>query len=208
MRSNEPKKSRLGIFCMILGGLLVLGAAALYGYNCWEDQSAAQATGEVLPILRQEVEKKQEDLSGEISIPDPYDPEMTVVTIEGQDYVGMLAVPALDLEMPILSQWSQEKLRYSPCRYSGSTKTNDLVIAAHNYSSHFGRLNKLQQGDSVIFTDMDGVTIFYQVASVEVLPANAVEEMTAGEYDLSLFTCTYDGQQRFTVRCVLRTQDE
>ena len=133
---------------------------------------------------------------------------MTVVTIEGQDYVGMLAVPALDLELPVLSQWSQEKLRYSPCRYSGSTKTNDLVIAAHNYSSHFGRLNKLQQGDSVIFTDMDGVTIFYQVASVEVLPANAVEEMTAGEYDLSLFTCTYDGQQRFTVRCALRTQEE
>ena len=55
---------------------------------------------------------------------------------------------------------------------------------------------------------MDGVTIFYQVASVEVLPANAVEEMTAGEYDLSLFTCTYDGQQRFTVRCALRTQEE
>ena len=61
MRSNGSKKSRLGIFCMILGGLLVLGAAVLYGYNCWEDQSAAQATGEVLPILRQEVEKKQKD---------------------------------------------------------------------------------------------------------------------------------------------------
>ena len=34
-----------------------------------------------------------------------------------------------------------------------------------------------------------------------VVSFTAVEEMTAGEYDLTLFTCTYGGQSRVTVRC-------
>ena len=36
---------------------------------------------------------------------------------------------------------------------------------------------------------------------VRIIPAEAVEEMTAGEYDLSLFTCAPNRSQRITVRC-------
>ena len=38
------------------------------------------------------------------------------------------------------------------------------------------------------------------------LPETAVEEMRAGEWDLTLFTCTYDGRARVTVRCI-RTEE-
>ena len=41
---------------------------------------------------------------------------------------------------------------------------------------------------------------------VETLPETAVEEMRAGEWDLTLFTCTYDGRARVTVRCI-RTEE-
>ena len=40
----------------------------------------------------------------------------------------------------------------------------------------------------------------------ETLPETAVEEMRAGEWDLTLFTCTYDGRARVTVRCI-RTEE-
>ena len=72
---------------------------------------------------------------------------------------------------------------------------------AHNYSSHFGGLSQLSEGDSVIFTDMDGVTTNYQVVAQDILAPYAVEEMTSGDYDLTLFTCTYGGQSRVTVYC-------
>ena len=29
--------------------------------------------------------------------------------------------------------------------------------------------------------------------------------MTSGDWDLTLFTCTYGGQERYTVRCTLAT---
>ena len=85
----------------------------------------------------------------------------------------------------------------------GSAYTGDLVIAAHNYISHFGNLKRLQLGDSVTFTDMEGNKFHYEVEVLETLASTAVEEMTSGKWDLSLFTCTVGGQQRVTVRCKL-----
>ena len=78
-----------------------------------------------------------------------------------------------------------------------------MVIAAHNYRSHFGRLKDLPQGEEVIFTDMDGNVFRYRTAEMEILSPFAVEEMTSGDWDMTLFTCTVGGQSRVTVRCVL-----
>ena len=49
---------------------------------------------------------------------------------------------------------------------------------------------------------MDGNTFYYEVMYVEILDNNAVEEMSAGQWDLTLFTCTYGGATRITVRCM------
>lgn len=132
---------------------------------------------------------------------DPYDKEMTVVKVKGEDYVGVITVPKLGLELPVMSDWSYPKLRRSPCHFSGSTKTDDLVIFAHNYSRHFGKLNRLTAGDMVAFTDMNGVVTRYQVVDMDELSPYAVAEMVSGEFDLTLFTCTYGGKKRVTVRC-------
>lgn len=132
---------------------------------------------------------------------DPKNYEMTEVEIDGYAYIGYLSIPALGLELPIMSQWDYERLKIAPCRYDGSTKSDDLVLLAHNYGKHFETLKNLVPGDEVYFTDMDDVISHYQVVTVEILTPNAVEEMVAGEYDLTLFTCTYGGQNRVTVRC-------
>lgn len=56
------------------------------------------------------------------------DATMTVVEINGYDYVGYLSVPKLDLELPVMSDWDYDRLKTVPCRHFGSTKTDDLVI--------------------------------------------------------------------------------
>ena len=79
---------------------------------------------------------------------------------------------------------------------------SDLTIAAHNYLRHFGHLMDLKLGAEVLFTDAVGETTRFTVAELEILPPDAVDRLTAGEYDLTLFTCTYGGATRFTVRCL------
>ena len=58
-----------------------------------------------------------------------------------------------------------------------------------------------KMGDTVTFTDMDAKTYYYEVVALDVLGPYDVEEMTSGAFDLTLFTCTYGGQNRVTVYC-------
>jgi sortase A len=76
-----------------------------------------------------------------------------------------------------------------------------MVIAAHNYKTHFGRLRELQLGDEIQFTDVDGNKFLYTVEELEILSPTAVEEMTDSGWALTLFTCTIGGKTRVAVRC-------
>ena len=187
---------------MALGAALILAALSLFLWNQQEARRAGSSAMEVLPKVIDEIQRPDSSAAPvEPFYPDPYDPEMTVVEIDGNTYIGYLSIPAIDLELPVMSEWDYARLKLSPCRYTGSTKTDNLVIAAHNYRQHFGRLSDLSPGDQVLFTDMDGKTWAYEVAVIEVLTPTAIEDMTASGYDLTLFTCTYGGGNRVTVRC-------
>ena len=124
-------------------------------------------------------------------------------TIEGQKYIGVVEIPELELTLPIISAWSDEKLKIAPCRYVGSAYTNDLILSGHSYVNHFRYIRKLERGAEIIFTDMDGTRFVYEVNDAEVIDASGVEQMLGGEWDMSLFTCTTSGSARHTVRCRL-----
>lgn len=129
------------------------------------------------------------------------DDAMPVEEIEGYGYIGYLTIPSLNLELPVLSEWDEARLKIGPCRHFGSSRTDDLVIAAHNYRKHFGTLDRIAVGDPVIFTDMDGVTNEYEAEKIDTLAATAVEEVQKSGYDLVLYTCTYSGKTRTVVFC-------
>jgi len=135
---------------------------------------------------------------------DVLSPQMMTTPINGYDCVGILSIPVLELELPVLTDWSYEKLKISPCLYYGSCYEKDFVIAGHNYRSHFGKLGLLQPNDLVLFTDMYGKVHAYEVVLIETLPANATKEMLTSGFDLSLYTCTMSGTSRTTVRCITK----
>ena len=183
---------RFGIGMVILGIMMITGALGLILRNRQEEIRAAYTVQDVMAQMESGVIVAPEETAAE---------EMPTVSVDGHGYIGYLSVPALELELPVMGQWSYEDLKIAPCRYAGSLSTEDLVVMAHNYESHFGRLDELEPGDRVSFTDPDGVTTAYQVEEVELLEAGDVEEMTGGEWNLTLFTCTYGGKNRVTVRC-------
>ena len=189
---------------MILGAVLLLAALSLFLRNRQEDAQAAASVEALLPQIHAQIaaaEAAADTAVEDAAPPDPFDPTMTEIVIDGYAYIGYLSVPSLGLELPVMSAWDETRLKIAPCRYAGSTKSDDLVIAGHNYRRHFSPLKQLVPGDAVYFFDMDGVCSAYEVVVLESLPPAAVEDMTAGAYDLTLFTCTYGGQNRFTVRC-------
>lgn len=184
---------------MILGAALVLGALSIFLYNQHEASEAEKSVSDILPQLQDEIglDKTLPTDDEEMN----YSGDMPTIEIDGYEYIGYLSIPSLGLELPVMSDWSYPQLRIAPCRYSGSIWSDDMVLMAHNYARHFGQLSRLSIGEEVIFKDVNGITITYEVMAIDTLNPTEVEDMTSGEYDLTLFTCTYGGKSRVTVRC-------
>lgn len=202
MKQSGAKRVTRGRVLIVLGVLLLLGAAGLYGYNRWVDHRAGELSEQAAITLVEEIQQQTVEiveLPAEEGAPDAA--LVKAAELNGAYYMGVLTIPSLEKLLPVQSDWSDAKLRTSPCRYTGSVEGGELVIAGHNYVKHFGGLSGLRLGDSVVFTDLEGNQVFYEVRELYTVEATDIEGMVTSGYDLSLFTCTYGGQARFTVRC-------
>ena len=187
----------IGVICVFLGVVCLLSSVGFVVYNRSEDERAEEIAQSLLEDVQNIIDEKTTGPDDTEKTPT----EMSTVKVDGYDCIGILSVPVLDLELPVLTDWSYAKLKKAPCHYYGTYYEKDFVIAAHNYKSHFGRLSELQTGDIVFFTDVNGVAYYYEVILLETLPKEATKEMITGGFDLSLYTCTPGGASRVTVRC-------
>ena len=196
-------KHKLGIALMLLGLLLLAGSVGLLIFNQREADRAEAVSLELLPAVSEAIAQQQpQEPQPTLPLPtEPPAPQMKAVEVDGHLCVGYLSIPLLKLELPVLAECTNANLKISPCLFTGTTMEDDLTIAGHNYRRHFGSIRRLKPGNDVIFVDMDGNAIPYQVAAVDVVPPTAAEEVTSGQFDLALITCTYGGKTRLVVYC-------
>lgn len=182
---------------MMLGGVLTFSAMLLLTvYQMNLERESEEAT--------QKIKNAYEDAIDQIEVPEEAAiKQIPYIEIEGEKYIGEISIPVIDISLPVRMECTQEGLKEAPCRYVGSAFDHSLIISAHNYKRHFGNISMLEVGDEVVFTDVEGLQYFYEVLGTEVLGAYDVEEMEEGNWDLTLFTCTYGGRNRVTVRCKL-----
>lgn len=190
-------KRKIALCFMSVGLCFVLFSLALLVYNNYESKKAQQSSAALMDSILNMVTEE------DTAVVDPFDEEMTVKEIDGYGYVGYLTIPALNIDLPVMSECDYTRLKISPCRYYGSTKTNNFVIAAHSHRYHFGYIGKLKEGDVVSFTDMDGKVYSYAVRGTELLLPTDVDKVKDSGDDLILYTCNYGGTKRVTVRCTL-----
>ncbi|MCC8135216.1 MAG: sortase [Ruminococcus sp.] len=216
MKKDDMKsaKSRKGLWWIAAGIVLILAALSLALFNWHQDWQNGEAAQEYLTELLEQIPQTSDsaeeqttsgggDLLAEYAENQPQEEE-PVAEAGGYDFIGYITIPKLEIELPVLSEWNYANLKISPCRYAGSALTGNLVIAAHNYNSHFGRINELNTGDIICFTDCGGAVREYEVVQTEIIDGYDVAAMTADDdsYDLTLFTCTWSGTNRVTVRAV------
>ena len=202
------KRSK-GNFLIILGVLLIAAAAGLAGYNLMDARRAQKAAEEITGQLISDIESKVEDGKTAAPYVDPNTP-MPVEMIDGYEYIGVLEIPSEGLSLPVMNEWDYTRLKISPCRFTGTYYSDDLVICAHNYMRHLGPLLQIGIGEDIYFTSVDGLTIHYIVTNRETVEPTAVEQMIENtsnsetsllDWDLTLFTCNLGGQTRCAVRC-------
>ena len=191
---------------LMFGILCLLAAAGLTAYNLASSNSAGQRAETVVEELIAQIPTAPEIPIDSATPPDVTahpEREMPTISLDDAIYIGYLEIPRLELTLPVAASFSMKQLKSTPALYAGSAYQGDMVIAAHNYNSHFGRLNQLKDGDEVRFVCADGTTLRYVVGWFDkIAPSDRETMVTAGEWDLTLFTCTYNGKMRFALRCV------
>ena len=195
MRKNN------GVSLMIAGMLLVLSALAVLFYNQAQNRKAGQLAQVRLEALQTAMAHNEGPALNPQQIT-ASSIQQNALELDGERYIGYLTIPALELELPVMSDWDYEKLKVAPCRQFGTAKSDDLVIAAHNSKRHFARLADLKQGDDVLFYEVDGTINRYDVVKVDTLNPTEVDRVKNSENALILYTCTYSGKARTAVFCI------
>lgn len=211
---KEKRKSKISTFLIIMGTMLLLVALFLIVFNIQQDKESGEAADTVMAELKEDIRDNSENHIDEVTAPASFDvtaaikeelSDETLIEINGNTYIGYISIPELSLELPVMSEWNYDNLKISPCRYKGTAANGDLIIAAHNYQSHFGRLKEIYNGSKIYFTDGDGVVREYEIQQVETIEGQDIAAMEFGSddtWDMTLFTCTIWGGSRVTVRAV------
>jgi len=190
--------NKIGKIFIIVGLFLITLSISLIINNRYDEYNAGIQSQEVLDTLKENYNednlKVVNTITNEIK-------DMKTTNIDGYDYIGWITIPTLNLELPIMSEHDYTRLNIAPCRYYGSIYTNDLIICAHSYETHFKNIDKLNQNDLIVITDINGNIYKYEVLEIEILNPKEVSKMIDNDFDLTLYTCTNDGLNRITVRC-------
>ena len=193
-------KKKPGKFLMFGGVLLFAAMIGVTVYQNYTERVSEDAAADLLAAYEAGI-----GLEDAIVRPSGIDADdMDYVVIDEAELIGTISIPAIDITLPVIKDCTSSGLKKAPCRYKGNAEESSMIIAAHNYGRHFGKISLLRAGDEVTFTDVDGVEYCYEVQGTETLGAYDVEQMLSGDWDLTLFTCTYGGQNRITVRCSLK----
>ena len=112
MRRRVPER-----LCLMLGSALVLAAVCLYVYDRLEDARAGAQAASAVSQLRQSqsiaaVSETEEPADSAESLPtedaesesEPVS-ETPASSVE-REYLGVLTIPALGLELPVQTEWS------------------------------------------------------------------------------------------------------
>lgn len=205
------KRKILGTAFVVLGAVLILIALSTVIINLWREEMSGlnadhameqlweQMTVDPVPATPDTPALLPEN--GSTSDAPEFRP-MPEIQVDGISYVGYLSIPALNLELPVISESTEQNLEIAPCRFFGTVYQKDFVIGGHRYRRHFRKLSTLGYGERLSFTDVEGNVYIYEVAECEVLEPNQAEYLCSGDWDLSLFTCTPGGMTRVVLRCL------
>ena len=135
--------------CVLVGICLLAGAVvilALWSWNIHSSEKQAQYYVNTLQALMPEPQN---------AVPEERrDNTMSVLSVDGLDFVGIVELPRYESTLPICADWG--KTSKYPCRFSGSVYDGTMQIGATTQKGQYDFYRELSVGDTVIYTDVEG----------------------------------------------------
>jgi sortase A len=144
---------------IIIGASLLVGAILLLVAWQWNVHTSEQKAKEYVNAIRELIPEPQGAVPEERR-----DNTMASLSIEGEDFVGILEIPRFNSGLPIGANWGSPS-KY-PCRLRGSVYDRTIQIGGTSQKGQYDFYRDLCVGDSVFFTDMEGNRFSYSVTAI------------------------------------------
>ncbi len=168
-----------------LSQVIILAGIVLLGIGIWQIISSNNETNKTLKIAKQIVEKKpQKDQNSNVNNSNQ-PPNFG-------DTVGILEIPRVQAELPIVEGTDPNDLEKGVGHYKGSSlpgENGQIVLSGHR-DTVFRRLGELKIGDSLIVKIPKG-TFSYEITHTKIVDAKNTSVITLQKEkeELILTTC-------------------
>ena len=132
---------------------------------------------------------------------------LSIIEFEGFKVIGIIKIPAIDLEYPILEKTTKLTMATSISRFSGGevNEYGNISLAGHNnYSgTMFGKNKNLKLNDKILLTDLTGRTIEYEIYDIFVTDPNdtkILETKDETKREVTLITCKNGRSERLIIK--------
>lgn len=177
-----------------------------------EEEKEIEEEKDIEEINTQEVESEEEQKEEAPAQSTEKVKSYTSSNEKTYDSIGILNIPSLNIEYPILSTTSEKNLKVSLTKYWGGNpnEVGNLCVSGHNYknSKFFGKLQNIKNGDIIQITDLNGQTLDYKVYDTKIVDpsdTSCTSQLTNGNIEITLITCYYENgsahaSKRFIVK--------
>lgn len=129
--------------------------------------------------------------------------------IESPPILGIIEIPKISVYYPIFSNYSDELLKISPCKFYGTQpgKLGNLCIAGHNYDNNkfFSKISSLQTNDEIIIYNNSNKKFSYYVYNIYEVKYDDLSPVYSYDKNdklLTLITCNNLNNNRIIVRAL------
>ena len=194
------KKNRKIFIYKVLLIILVITAciiASIILNKQYQDRVYDKENKEIVELFHKQEESNHEERNN----------EKIQLKYKGYNVIGIIKIPSIDVEYPILSDTSMNAMNISIIKFSGG-ELNDfgnVALAGHNnYSgTMFSKNKNLELGEKILITDLSGNTVEYKIYDKFVTDPNDVsilETKDKTKRELTLITCKNGRSNRLIIK--------
>ncbi len=133
--------------------------------------------------------------------------EEKIIEFEGHKVIGIIKIPKINLEYPIVDETTQATMKATISRYWGKeiNSFGNVSLAGHNNydGTMFGKNKNLKIGDIIELTDLLNNTIQYEIYDIFSTHPDDVSilKTTNNEIrEVTLITCTNGRKERLIIK--------
>lgn len=152
-------KKQTNQLCVLLGICLLVVAALVLIFWQWGIHKSQQEATKNVQTIRTLIPEAQ----GAV-LEERQDNTMSVLSINGKDFVGILEIPKFGSSLPVCANWGE--VSQHPCRLSGSVYDRTMQIGTTSQKGQCDFYRDVSVGDFVFFTDMEGNRFSYEITDI------------------------------------------